>query len=138
MTCRRGAGIVPGKFKRKEFHRHGKFEFHCFQTDCIDNAANCLYPHKVTVADEGSFRAAVAKDHVFGEYAGNYRRVADLVKSDALTVDCDNDHTDNPADWIQPADIAAAFKDVMFAVHFSRHHMKVKNGKSARPKLKSA
>lgn len=72
---------------------------------------------------------------MFAEYAENYRSVNNFRESDALTVDCDNDHTDNPADWVQPADIAAAFKDVMFAVHFSRHHMKSKNGEAPRPKF---
>jgi len=112
-----------------------KPNFTVFQADCTGNAANCIYPRKVEVTDIESFRTAVAKDHVFAEYKGNCRSVANFVKSNALTVDCDNDHTDNPADWVQPADVAAAFKDVMFAVHFSRHHMKSKNGKTPRPKF---
>lgn len=109
--------------------------FTVFQADCTGNAANCLYRHKVTVADESSFCAAVVKDHVFAEYAENYRSVANFVKSDAVTVDCDNDHSDNPADWVTPSYVASAFKDVTFAVHYSRHHMKSKNSKTPRPKF---
>mgnify|MGYP003586235706 CR=1 FL=1 len=112
-----------------------KPSFTVYQANCLGNAANCLYPRKVEVTDDDSFRTAVAKDHVFAEYADNYRSVANFKKSDAVTVECDNDHSDDPADWVQPADVAAAFKDVTFAVHFSRHHMKVKNGKVPRPKF---
>ncbi|MBQ2724857.1 MAG: primase C-terminal domain-containing protein, partial [Clostridia bacterium] len=72
---------------------------------------------------------------VCAEYLGNYRSNGNFVGSDCLSVECDNDHSENPADWKTPADIAAAFPAVMFAVHYSRNHMKVKNGKPARPKF---
>jgi hypothetical protein len=50
-------------------------------------------------------------------------------------VDCDNDHSEDPADWVLPTDVAAAFPDVCFAVHYSRYNMREKNGKPARPKF---
>ena len=50
-------------------------------------------------------------------------------------LDCDNDHSEDPAEWITPEQLHEALPDVAFAVHYSRNHNKVKNGKSARPKF---
>ena len=50
-------------------------------------------------------------------------------------MEVDNDHSENPDDWVTPADVAKALPNVRLAVHYSRHHMKVKNGKPARPKF---
>ena len=50
-------------------------------------------------------------------------------------MDCDNDHSDNPEDWITPEHVRRAFPDTTFAVHFSRNNMKEKRGKAPRPKF---
>ena len=51
-------------------------------------------------------------------------------------MDCDNDHSDNPADWIYPEDLPEQIgKDVAFAVVPSRNNGKVKDGKAARPRF---
>lgn len=55
--------------------------------------------------------------------------------SDCLAMDCDNDHSEDPAQWVTPETVAAAFEDVTFAVHFSRNHQKEKDGKPARPRF---
>ena len=52
-----------------------------------------------------------------------------------MPVDCDNDHSDDPDEWVYPSDVATAFPGVAFAVHYSRNHMKAKGGKAARPKF---
>ena len=109
--------------------------FHLYHADYIGQPNNCLYPHKVRITDKDSLIQAVSHDYVCAEYLGNYRSNGNFVGSDCLSVECDNDHSENPADWKTPADIAAAFPAVMFAVHYSRNHMKVKNGKPARPKF---
>ena len=50
-------------------------------------------------------------------------------------MDCDNDHSDIPADWITPEDVAEFFADVPYVLHFSRHHEKPKGGKGSRPRF---
>lgn len=50
-------------------------------------------------------------------------------------MDCDNDHSDDPKDWVYPLDVVMAFPDVSLLVSYSRNNMKVKNGKAARPKF---
>lgn len=106
-----------------------------FSADVAGNPGNCSYPHRHEVADEESLKAAVRSDYVCAEYANSYRSGGNFAVSDCLPVDCDNDHTEDPQGWVTPDDVAAAFPDVAFAVHYSRSHMRVKNGKAARPKF---
>ena len=109
--------------------------FTLYSANCLGQPDNCLYPNKVDVTDTDSLIAAVSRDYVCAEYQGNYRSNDNYIGSNCLSVECDNDHSENPADWKTPADIAEVFPGVMFAVHYSRNHMKVKNGKAARPKF---
>ena len=50
-------------------------------------------------------------------------------------LDCDNDHSEDPAAWITPQVLADSLLGVAFAVHYSRNNGKAKNGKAARPKF---
>ena len=109
--------------------------FTIYHADCIGQANNCLYPHSVEITDAASLTRAVSRDYVCAAYEGSYRNNDNFLGSDCLSVECDNDHSDNPLDWKTPADIAEAFPGVSFAVHYSRNHMKTKNGRAARPKF---
>jgi len=109
--------------------------FTIYHADCIGQAGNCLYPHAVDITDKPSLAQAVSKDYVCAEYKGSYRNNDNFIGSNCLPVDCDNDHSEDPEEWKYPSDIAEAFPGVAFAVHYSRNHMKVKNGKPARPKF---
>lgn len=109
--------------------------FTMYYADCVGNETNCLYPHRIEVTDKKSFEQAVSHDYVCAEYKGGYRGNDNFIRSDCLAVEVDNDHSEDPEDWVTPADVADALPDVSFAVHYSRHHMKPKNGKAARPKF---
>ena len=109
--------------------------FTLYSADCIGQTGNCLYPHKFDVTNEAAFAQAVSHDYVCAEYMNHYRSGDNFLGSDCLPVDCDNDHSENPEDWVTPDDIRDAFPDVAFAVHYSRSHMRVKNGKVPRPKF---
>lgn len=102
---------------------------------CIGNEANCLYPNKIEITDETSAKLAFSKDMVCARYKNNYRSNENFEISNALPGDCDNDHSDTLEDWITPEDIADLFPDVPYVLHFSRHHMKPKGEKSARPRF---
>ena len=109
--------------------------FTIYTSDAYQQESNCTYPHLVQVTDEASFRKAVSHDHVCAKYRNNYRGNENFISSDCLPVDCDNDHSENPADWKTPRDIEAALPGVFFAVHYSRHNNRPKDGKSARPRF---
>ena len=110
-------------------------KFTLYRSNCLEVPENCTYPHKVEVTGKGSLIEAVKHDYVCAEYQGNYRSNDNFIGSDCLPVDCDNDHSDDPEEWVYPSDVATAFPSVAFAVHYSRNHMKAKGGKAARPKF---
>ena len=109
--------------------------FILYSADCRGNKSNCMYPHKIEIADKESLIRAVSRDYVCAEYKNSYRNTDNYISSNCCAGDCDNTHSDDPKDWITPKDVSATFPDVPFWVHYSRHHMKVKNGKAARPKF---
>ena len=106
-----------------------------YTADCIGNAANCQYPNEVKITDEVSAKQAFSTDMVCARYKNNYRSTANFEVANALPGDCDNDHSEIAAEWITPDDIADLFADVPYVLHYSRHHMKSKGEKSARPRF---
>ena len=106
-----------------------------YQADVVGKKNNCMYPHRREVGSADELSAAVAMDHVCAEYENNYRSIANFKKSNCVVMDCDNDHTDDPAEWITPESLASEYEGIKYAITFSRHHMKEKEGKSARPRF---
>ena len=109
--------------------------FTIYSADTAGIPSNCLYPYIHHVTDDSSLKAAVLTDYVCAEYKNSYRSNSNFIGSDCLPVDCDNDHSENPEDWVTPEDVANAFPGVSFAVHYSRSNNKAKKGKAARPKF---
>lgn len=106
-----------------------------YTADCIGNAVNCRYPNEVNITDEITAKSAFSKDMVCAKYKNGHRSVLDFETANALPMDCDNDHSDIPADWITPEDVAEFFADVPYVLHFGRHHEKPKGGKGPRPRF---
>ena len=110
-------------------------EFTLYASDYTGNLSNCIYPNKIVVKDEESMLEAIKFDHVTAQYKDNYRSNANFIKADNIPLDCDNDHSDNPKDWITSVDVALEFENVPFVVAYSKNHMKQKGSKSARPRF---
>lgn len=107
-----------------------------YTANCRGNAKNSLYPNKRVVDNEDDCLEIMAFDHVCAEFKNCRRSVDNFIFSDVEVLDCDNSHSDSPADWIHPGDLEERIgKDVAFAVVPSRNHMKQKEGKSARPRF---
>ena len=96
---------------------------------------NCLYPNRVEVTSAEEMAQAVSFDHVCAEYDKNYRSVGNFQKSNVVVMDCDNDHSENPADWVTPEMLDDMMPDISYAVAPSRHNMLEKDGKTARPRF---
>lgn len=109
-------------------------QFTLFHADVVGKAANCAYPHKVVVADTDALKCVIAHDHVCATYKNNYRNIANFQMSDVVPMDIDNDHSDNPADWITEDKMDELFGSIDYVLVPSRHHMLPKDGKSARPR----
>lgn len=110
-------------------------EIRLYYADCAGVPGNCSYPHEAVIEDAASLRRAVSRDYVCVAYKNSYRANANFRTTNCLGMDCDNDHSDNPEDWITPEHVRRAFPDTTFAVHFSRNNMKEKRGKAPRPKF---
>lgn len=106
-----------------------------FAANCRENAANCLYPNRIEITDEASAVAAFSRDIVCAEYRNNYRGIGNFLRSNVLPMDCDNDHSNDPAQWITAEILAEFFPDVTYIIHYSRNHMKQKGKRSARPRF---
>lgn len=103
--------------------------------NCTGNQKNCLYPNKRVVASVDELKEAVKVDHVCAEYENNYRSADNFIKSDVIVMDCDNDHSDDPAEWITPDTLDELMPDISYAIAPSRNNMISKDGKTARPKF---
>lgn len=109
--------------------------FTIYTADCVGNSGNCMYPNKMIVTNKDSFIKATKMDHVTAKYKGNYRSKDNFEFSDCIPLDCDNDHSDNPYEWVTPLDIALEIPGVAFAVSYSRHNNLPKGDKYARPRF---
>ena len=106
-----------------------------YKADCCGNQQNCAYPNEIEVTDAESLKSAVSGDYVTAKYLNDYRSKDNFLASDCLAFDCDNDHSENPSDWIKPQDLEDNFPGVSFAVHYSRNNMREKGGRAPRPKF---
>ena len=106
---------------------------------CLSNSAgdkkNCIYPRQVTVTSAEELADAVRFDHVCAVYDKNYRSVGNFKTSNVVVMDCDNDHSENPAEWITPDALDGMMPDIAYAIAPSRHNMLPKDGKAARPRF---
>ena len=105
-----------------------------YHADCVGVAANCSYQNKVVVACAKDMETVVSHDHVCATYTNNYRNVSNFIESDVIPMDIDNDHSQDPKDWITEDKMKELFGSINFVLVPSRHHMVEKDGKPARPK----
>ena len=112
------------------------FTLYC--ANCTGMESNCNYPNPVEITDVDALHCAASRDYVVAQFKHNYRNTANFVSANCLCKDCDNDHSDNPDEWVTPEDVRRAFPDVPLGIHYSRNHMKSKRGKKSNSKLNSA
>lgn len=110
-------------------------KFTLYTADCTGNAKNTVYPNQKVITSEADLRKAVTFDHVCALYANNAHSDANFQLSDVVPMDCDNDHSDNPDEWITPEKLSEMLSDVEYAITYSRHHMLSKGSVSARPRF---
>ena len=107
-----------------------------YTANCRGNAKNRIYPNRRVVDNEDDILEVMAFDHVCAEFKNCRRSGDNFLSCDVDVMDCDNDHSDNPADWVHPEDLEEKIgKDVAYAVVPSRNNMKPKDGRSARPRF---
>lgn len=109
-------------------------KFTIYSANCVGNAANAIYPNKAEITNKEDMQSVIARDHVCGEFKKAHRSIDDFISSDVEVMDCDNDHSDNPEDWMTTEKYEELFPDVAYAIVPSKNDGKVKGNKSARPR----
>lgn len=99
------------------------------------NEKNCMYPDEAKCETADQLKEAIRLDHVCAEYKNGRRSNQNFLRSTVIVMDCDNDHSNDPQDWITPEALKDELKEVAFAITFSRHHMMAKGDVSARPRF---
>ena len=106
-----------------------------YMANVAGDKTNTVYPNQADVTDIASMIEVAKFDHVCAQYKGNYRGKDNFIKTNVLPMDCDNDHTDDPDEWLTPSKIAQIFAGYSYILVYSRNHMKEKDGKGPRPRF---
>ena len=101
-------------------------KFTLYTANCTGKEKNIHYPNQKVITAEADLKTAISYDHVCAKYQNDTRGDANFLVSDVVPMDCDNDHSDNPEEWIAPEILADILGDVAFAVTYSRHHLLAK------------
>lgn len=110
-------------------------KFTVFTASCTGREANCRYPQKREIPTAQDLKEAAAFDHVCAAYKNNYRSRDNFLWSDVVVMDCDNDHTENPQEWVTGEELLARLPGVAVAIVPSRNNGKAKDGRTARPRF---
>ena len=78
----------------------------------VSDTKNCFYPNRVEVTSAEELHEAAKFDHVCAEYRKDYRSKNNFVKSNVLVMDCDNDHSEDPKEWMTEEKLAELLPDV--------------------------
>lgn len=105
-----------------------------YTADCTGIPSNCVYPHEVVVDSKEKMVEAIEKDHVCAKYKNNYRSNENFMVANGFFMDNDNDHTDNPAEFITAEKLSEMLADVDHVIVPSRHNMLPKGSKPAKPR----
>lgn len=103
--------------------------------DVIGQQTNSLYPNRRKITSNKDLVTSAAFDHVAATYKNNHRSNENFLVSDCVVMDIDNDHTENPEEWITPDALSELMAGVAFMTATSRNHMKTKGRESARPRF---
>ena len=109
--------------------------FTLFTAACSGREDNCRYPQKREIQDAQALQAAAAFDHVCAAYKNSYRSRDNFLWSNVAVMDCDNDYTENPEDWVTGEKLLAMLPNVAVAIVPSRNNGKAKEGRKARPRF---
>lgn len=109
-------------------------QFTIFTANCTGNASNRDYPNKVEIASPEVLQKAVKRDHVCALYKDNRRSNDNFISSNVIVMDIDNDHTDDPSEYITEAKMDELFPDINYCMVPSRHHMLEKGNHPAAPR----
>lgn len=108
--------------------------FKLYRATTAGNNKNNFYPTEVNVTSADTIKEVVRFDHVGAKFRDSIRKNENFLESNVIIMDCDNDHSENPNDWITPEKLHEKIPDVSFIAVSSKSNMKPKGNFSARPR----
>ena len=102
--------------------------FHISGSNVRVSPQNTEYPVPIEITNIDDLKQAARYDHTCGQFRGNKLNTENFLTADGIVMDCDNDHSDNPEDWLTPEKLHALLTDVPFCWIYSKSHMKIKAG----------
>ena len=87
---------------------------------------NTLYPKCNNIVSLQDLLQAARVDHIAPRMKDFRRGNGNFISADAVQLDLDNTHSEDPEDWRSIDDVSEAFPDVQFYYVRSRNHMKQK------------
>lgn len=105
-----------------------------FHSGYCGNAQNCKYPYSGIGSTPEELKKLFCYDHTFIRFRDNYRSKENFLEATVATLDNDNDHSDDPRDWVPIDAIPELFSGIPCVISTSRHHMKQKSDRSPRPR----
>ena len=108
--------------------------FKLYRVTTSGNNKNNFYPTEVNVTSADIIKEVVRFDHVGAKFRDFIRKNENFIESNVIIMDCDNDHSANPDDWITPDKLHEKIPDVSFIAVSSKSNMKPKGNFSARPR----
>ena len=108
---------------------------HLYTSNGRGNHQTTIFPNMNSITDVETIEAAVRFDHVSASYKKHYRSVSNFILSDVVVLDLDNDHSNNPSEWITMESFSEYFEGVEYYLVASRNYLKVKGNQSARPRF---
>ena len=109
--------------------------FDLYIAGCTGDPTNACYPKKTVITCEADMKKAVRFDHVCARYRNFHRSNDDFEYANVVSLECDNDHSDNPDEWLTTEKTEELLSDVAYVIVPSRHHMLPKGNRSARPRF---
>lgn len=88
---------------------------------------NVEYPIKHTIDTKKEIDPSIFQyDYVGYNFKENHRAGENIIKSNVLIIDVDNDHSEKPSEWFDKEDIEHVLNGVPHVIHYSRNHWKDK------------
>ena len=96
-----------------------------FHSGNCGNAQNCKYPYSGIGSTPEELKKLFCYDHTFIRFKNNYRSKENFLEATIAALDNDNDHSDDPKDWVGILDIPKLFPNVPCIKLSSRHSLLV-------------
>lgn len=127
--------IISHYSKNRGIENVMKFKISLTPSNYYQDAKKSKYLNPVVIETLEDFKKGILKDYACAVYRNNHRSKEDFLYADAIVFDIDNDHSENPDEWLTPHKVSSFFSNVQILIQYSRNNMKIKNGKPARPKF---